>query len=464
MSDNKLLHKIPEFVSKSYTSTEKLEALTMKEVKLPMSLQTHEVCWEPQTQSLFVTQMSDSLLVRFTVDEQGYLKDTQEAWQVGPANAGLHNASCSYEHPGHIWLTLQYMNLAFLVDVRSGDDFLKVKEIYQVPSWMFVDGKQLHIGGPHCVRECPVTGQLWACLKGAKEDENNPCAKFSQCCDVAKQRSAMEEHAKDADHDIAVPDSWAVWQLDRKTYDPKCSIGGKGGKIYPCLQSPPMCCTDDKGNCWIAQDCSPTLMWIDQKTGESEQIEVPWPAGTPDSIKHTGPGIAKAPNGSIWMTLLETNGNLVRVDPNTKECVLYSIKPPGWAQNMRLIHMDFCAASVPEHHNRIYVIASTLLDDNSTDCILVLNVCKNWEIVEGIRIIPLPSQRSRCHRIAYCDIDDGDNEVDDGSVFITELSRSKLLQVKMNDDVRMDKITETVSTNEQGFKVRRYECVAIEWK
>lgn len=464
MSDNKLLHKIPAFKSMPYTEANCLEALTLKEVKLPMALQTHEVCWEPLTQSLFVTQMTNSLLVRLTVNKEGYLKDKQETWQVGPENGGLHNASVSYDHPGHLWLTLQYMNTCLLVDVRPGDDFLKVKEIYQVPSWIMVNGKQLHVGGPHCVRECPVTHNLWACLKGAKEDEKNPCAKFSQCCDVSKQREAMEEHQKDEDYDISVPDSWAVWQLDRSKYNIKCPVGAKGGKIFPCLQSPPMCCVDKKGNCWVAQDVSPTLLWIDQRTGETEQIAVPWPVGTPDSAKQTGPGIAKAPNGSIWMTQLRTNGTMVRIDPDTKECVLYDLDPPGWAQNMRMIHMDFCEATIPENHNRIYAIASTLLDDNSTDAILILNVCRDWSTITGIRIIPLPSQRSRCHRISYCEIEDGDNDVDDGSVFITELSRSKLLQVKMNDDVRMDELKETISTDAEGFKVRRYETIAIEWK
>ena len=39
----------------------------MKEVKLPKAAQTHEVCFEPVSRCLFISQMSDSVLVRIPV-------------------------------------------------------------------------------------------------------------------------------------------------------------------------------------------------------------------------------------------------------------------------------------------------------------------------------------------------------------------------------------------------------------
>ena len=45
----------------------------------PFSEQTHEVCYEPQTKCLFVSQMSNSVLVRIPVGEDGLLLDDQDA-------------------------------------------------------------------------------------------------------------------------------------------------------------------------------------------------------------------------------------------------------------------------------------------------------------------------------------------------------------------------------------------------
>merc|ERR1712212_567090 len=107
------------------------------------------------------------------------------------------------------------------------------------------------------------------------------------------------------------------------------------------------------------------------------------------------------------------------------------------------------------HHNRIYAIGSTLLQDESTDALVIINLCKGWDQIEGVRIIPLPSQQCACHRIAYCDVkgkeeDDVEDEDVDGSVFITELSKAKILQVKVNQDIYMHLLDTTVSVRD-GF-------------
>merc|ERR1719343_407409 len=175
------------------------------------------------------------------------------------------------------------------------------------------------------------------------------------------------------------------------------------------------------------------------------------------SEKHTGPGIATAPDGSIWMTQLETMSSLVRIDPETKERVLYDIETPEWARGIRMIHLDCQQPKDPAHHNRIYAISSTLLQDESTDALFIMSMCNDWKTIEGIRIVPLPSQGSACHRIVYAEIEDGDNEKDDGSVFITELTLSKLLQIKVNDDVAMHTVEETIEKGPTGFEHRLYK-------
>ena len=101
-------------------------AVVMKELKLPHAKQTHEVCFEPVSGCVFVSQMSNSVLVRVPVGPDGLLLDDQDAWLVGeldPATGdgitGLHNISLSYKHPGCLWLSLQFANTLVLVDGRT---------------------------------------------------------------------------------------------------------------------------------------------------------------------------------------------------------------------------------------------------------------------------------------------------------------------------------------------------------
>jgi len=186
---------------------------------------------------------------------------------------------------------------------------------------------------------------------------------------------------------------------------------------------------------------------------------VPWPNHFPNEKKHCGPGISMAADGSIWMVQLESQCSMVRIDPVTKERILYEFETPTWARGVRLIHLAFPPPPKKgdrKKTNRLYAIATTLLADDSTDALLILDMCDNWQQCTGMRIVPLPSQRSACHRIAYCEEMDDDDETDDGSVFITELTKSKLLQVKVNNDIRMTEMEETIDTDEDGFTHRKY--------
>lgn len=438
MSSNGLFHPVPEIKKVSLTGKNRVrEALIMREVKLPYAEQTHEVCWDKKNQACYVTQLTSSTLVRLTVDENGILKDEMDAWKIGPDDGQLHNVSMSVTQPGFLWLSLQAINTLLLVDGNPGDDFMKVKEVYQTPCFVNLDGKDQYVGTPHCIRESP-DGTVWACLKGALS-KDHPCAKVSSCCDPEKLLAAIKKHQDDEKFDIYNPDGYAVWQLDRSKYDPKCRY--RGGKVYKCLNSPPMACVDKNNNLWVTQDQSSTVLCIDTSTDTPHQYQLPWPLGTNPKEKHTGPGIAAAPDGSIWMTELEASGALIRIDPDTKKFSLYEIEPPAWSPDMRMIHLDFHPASKgTKHYNRIYAICSSLLDDSSNDAVIIMNMCPDWKKVLGIRIIPLPSQFSACHRICYAEIDDHDDEVDDGSVFITEMSKAKLLQIKVNHDVTMNHV------------------------
>ena len=61
------LHISPLLAPHADPRAEEKFSLLVKEVHLPFSEQTHEVVFEPRTRCLFVTQMSNSVLVRVPV-------------------------------------------------------------------------------------------------------------------------------------------------------------------------------------------------------------------------------------------------------------------------------------------------------------------------------------------------------------------------------------------------------------
>ena len=115
--------------------------------------------------------MSNSVLVRIKLDENGFLSTDQDAWKVGECDgesgdgiSGMHNLSLSPSHPGCVWVSLQYANQLLLVDAAT----LHVLKVIQVPTTCVLpDGSACRVGGPHCMRECAATGEIWVALKGA---------------------------------------------------------------------------------------------------------------------------------------------------------------------------------------------------------------------------------------------------------------------------------------------------------
>ena len=378
---------------------EEQRAVAMKEVKLPRAEQTHEVCYEPTTRCLFVSQMSNSVLVRIPVGADGLLVDDQDAWNVGPAHpktgigvGGLHNVSRSSHNPGCLWLTLQFSNELILLDAAT----MGVRQVIKCPQILTrPDGTVLRIGGPHCLCECGQSGHIWVALKGSV-----PChpgvtgstkaslasAITRVCCnpEAIKERMeaarAAEGGGKTAPLEV-LPEGYAVWRLDPKKYAPK-ETGAFGGSLYECEPSPPMMAIDKDCNCWVVQDRAPSVMRIDAKTGATEQFRVPLPQ---DSLQMSGPAVATAPDGGIWATLFGDDGGLVRFGPDGKRSYLKIGKCGAWLRTSRFIHMRFVALPKwwniwkvdgvgPSRvnwpvFNVLFLISSNLLDDEAMNMI-----------------------------------------------------------------------------------------------
>lgn len=207
-----LKHKPPTFEFFDPTEAEKL-AVWIKEIKLPLAMQTHEVrtllrpfpvassslgprsmtastpshlhvpclatcaqvCYEPVTQCMFISQMSNSVLVRIPIGTDGFLADEQDAWRVGDSIdlhpdswfsrpvgvSGMHSISLSKAHEGCLWISLQYSNQLMLVDVRPRR-MLVVRQLLQVcpcsatSGYPYAQARMLsHAHAPMSVHLCP---------------------------------------------------------------------------------------------------------------------------------------------------------------------------------------------------------------------------------------------------------------------------------------------------------------------
>ena len=435
--------------------------------KLPHAAQTHEVCFEPVTRTVLVSQMSNSVLVRIPVGDDGLLLDDQDAWRVGesdPATSfglgGLHNVSLSPANPGCVWLSLQYANTLVLLDVRT----MEARAVLRVPTLHRRERRGegaggepelVKIGGPHCVRECAVTGHLWVCLKGAVACHPAPAATAEEqagsgaparlkrlnvamrraCCnpDALKRQMAALDARADADYDCPPPEGFAIWRVDPSAYDPDAADGARGGTLYACLASPPMCAVDARGNCFVAQDQQSSILRIDAATGACAQLEVPMAEACGETLRIAGPAIGIAPDGAVWCTLLGHHAGVVRVDPATLRMTLHNVGGPEWCKSLRLIHFAFDRDGA-EEDRQMYLLASDLLDERSVNALVVLRFARAedpadaWTRVVGRRVLPLPTQDCSCHRVAL--VAPGELAPALRSVVVTEMASSKLLQVK----------------------------------
>jgi len=255
---------------------------------------------------------------------------------------------------------------------------------------------------------------------------------------------------------VPPPESWAVWRIDPAKYDPDAADGACGGVMYPCFKSPPMLDFDNNGNCYVPQDGTDTMLVINRTTGACEQLSVPFPASG-STPRITGPAVGCAPNGSIWISLLGSYNALVRIDPSDgNKRVLYEFGGPPWCKKLRLIHLAFSARDEWDKHNRIYALASDLLDDEAVNAVVVLRMCDDWTKCLGRRIIPLPTQDCACHRVAFIDVPIEGRKHSSRSIAITELASSKLLQIKVRNLLDISLVNETISTDADGFEVRSY--------
>lgn len=488
-------HEPPNFEYFDPVLTEQMCVL-FKEIRLPMAEQTHELCYEPTSRSLFVTQMSNSVLVRVPVGARGLILDDQDAWRIGPHDAngngvsGLHNVSLSYANPGCIWLTLQTSNTLLLVEATN----MKLRRILKVPTLMKrADGTAALVGGPHCLRECPKTGDVWVALKGtqgchpgeipglaeASGKKGFALAKERVCCDPKALRKRMDELSS-LGYDAPPPEGFAVWRVRPDEYD--ADAYAHGGELVETAPSPPMVAVDANGDCWVAQDQSTTLLcvpgrpaveraWRRKSSGAVKadaprptQFALPHPPAHDEkcSMRIAGPAVQAAPDGAVWCSLLGAQGGVVRACCESGERTRYDLPVPPWMHAARFIHIVFHVArdvkwvfnnrfvgwgdpSAPRRAGKngetidpgtgmhvMFAISSNLVEDDAMNALYVLafDPSTGTGWQDPVAFRVIPLPTQDCSCHRIEVIGDG-LDPEDASVVVSELHTSKIWQMKI---------------------------------
>jgi len=432
-----LKHDPPKFRYFDPIKTEQ-RSVWIKEVKLPRAKQTHEVCFEPLSRHVLVSQMSSSVLVRIKVRDDGFLEDDQDAWTIGKVDkmtgegiSGLHNISLSHKNRGCVWLSLQYANTIILVEVET----MIVRKVMRVPIEL-KDGTK--IGGPHCVRECTKTGRIFVALKGAiachpQTDAETKTMKLKQaleraCCNVNTLKDRMKKLQQD------IPSGFAVWCVDPSRYDPE-SKPCLGGVLFECLPSPPMMIVSpSSGDCFVCQDRSNHVLHISNDMKTTQQIKI-------KNVDMTGPGICISPQGTVFCTLLTRgDGALLGYCPKTNNKIVHVMAAPMWVNSLNIIHMTFSGTTM-------YAITSDLLEEKCVNALVILKFRDDMKRILARRIIPLTTQDCACHRIELVKSLDNQRR----TVVISEFASSKILQIDVThvDDMETLRVVSETGREEE---------------
>ncbi|KAH7042998.1 hypothetical protein BKA57DRAFT_471189 [Linnemannia elongata] len=305
---------------------------------LPPAVQTHEVIRVADTNVILISQMSNSVLLKATVDDRGVIQDIG-AFQLGQETSALHGLALSKTNPGMVWVTLQKDNKLVLLDpvVSSVTEAPKVLKEIDVPA----PGR-----GPHYVGE--YGDEVWSTLQDSSEvlriNYNNP----------------------------------------------------SNYTIYTGLPRPIFIAQHpDNDKFYTGEDNSASIMKIDPATGTTTQLSIPNTAGK------TPVGLIAGPKGNgIWFTLLGdatqgtgTIGNLHADDTIT----YHKLSSSPLSEKAALLHLAFDPEA--ETNYTLWLLASSIINSNALDMIIKVTFDAGWTKIVSEDIVVTPTQLNKAHRI-----------------------------------------------------------------
>ncbi|KAK3823912.1 MAG: hypothetical protein JOS17DRAFT_752584 [Linnemannia elongata] len=305
---------------------------------LPPAVQTHEVVRIANTNVILISQMSNSVLLKATVDDRGVIKHIG-AFQISQNTSALHGLALSKKYPGKVWVTLQKDNKLVLLDpvVYSIAAPPRVLKEIDVPAPGL---------GPHYVGE--YGDELWSTLQDSSDvlriNFNNP-----------------------SDYTIYT---------------------GRPRPIF-IAQHP------DNGKFYTGEDNSASIMKIDPAANTTTQLSIPETAGM------TPVGLIAGPQGhGIWFTLLGnatqgtgTIGNLHADDTIT----YHKLSSSPLSEKAALLHLAFDPKA--ETNYTLWLLASSIINNGALDMIIKVTFDAEWTKIVSEDIVVTPTQLNKAHRI-----------------------------------------------------------------
>jgi hypothetical protein len=236
---------------------------------------------------------------------------------------------------------------------------------------------------------------------------------------------------------------YAVWHVHPDNYN-MADEKAKGGKLYPCNETPVMIAVDGENNTFAALDASPSVLRI-ASNGASQEINVSDVGVRPRnecnmagcSYTITGPGAVQSPDGSVWVcSLLRRDGQILRFLPGSSTPIPFEgfqINDSSDAWPRPFIHMAF---SMHGGRNTMYAISSSLADNKTVfegqprteEALFSLDFSPDWSAYypDSLKVVPLRGPRpdgNALHRVVIAET------LDPRSVLVTGLLTNKLFRI-----------------------------------
>ncbi|KAF9919621.1 hypothetical protein FBU30_010732 [Linnemannia zychae] len=328
-------HKTFAAVPITILENNRTESRYVIENQLPVAEQTHEVIQVPNSNTILISQMSNSVLLKADVDSRGVV-NAIGAFRIGSMTSGLHGLVLSKCYPGKVWLTLQKDNKLLLIDPLVLSTLSKPKILIEID----VPAPGL---GPHYIGE--YGDEVWSTLQ----------------------------------------DSSHVLRINFK--DPSDYT------LYRGIPRPIFIAQHPKNKMFYSgEDNSASVMKIDPVTAATSQLPIP------ASVGQTPVGLIAGPKG-IWFTLLgnSTHGTgTIGFIPKNDKIVYHKLTSP-LGSKASLLHLAFDPKS-DENHS-VWLLASSIINSNALDMIIKVTFDTKWKNIVSEDIVVTPTQLNKAHRL-----------------------------------------------------------------
>jgi hypothetical protein len=310
--------------------------IAINESNLPEATQTHELINVPDSNMILISQLSDSSLVKATVELDGTLSGTK-AHLIGTTNSSLHGLAVSTVNKGMVWVTLEGDNKLLLIDPKK-DDINASPEIIKTIS-IPAPGN-----GPHYVGE--YGDYIYSSLK-------------------------------ESGH------VFRVNQFNASDYD-----------LFKTVQNPIFIAQHPENKLFYSsQDMSSKILKIDPTTKNTKQIDVSGPQVS------TPVGLISGPNNGIWFATLgnanQGTGTFGFLDKDDK--ITYFKLTSDLGKNASLLHLAFDANI--ESNPGLWLLSSSITKKDALDMVIRVDMDSKWSKIVKEEVMVLPTQKCAAHRL-----------------------------------------------------------------